>query len=259
MTVASESSRKVFRSGHAYGEIEDLLRGVERKGLCLDLPAGKGVNLEGIRRAGFEPVEADLYPGEARAKGAKNCVKMDFNRKLPFRDEVFEAVVCSEGIEHHPKQTDFIEEFARVLKPGGSLLITTPNILNFRARWSTLLNGHYTFSRAPISEVTQYWTGPDRTGGYLGHVHMVGYFALRFMLVQSGFDNLRFSTAKYSTSALLLAPLFWLPVRWSTGRLLGKYLSKHPEIRRELLRDACSPELLLGKKLIVLAQKKAAS
>ena len=44
---------RLRRPGHAYQEIEQLLRRVEQKGLCLDLPSGKGVNYEGIRAAGF--------------------------------------------------------------------------------------------------------------------------------------------------------------------------------------------------------------
>ena len=174
---------KLLRSGHAYDEIRELLRGVERKGLCLDLPAGKGVNWQGIRDAGFEPIEADLYPGRAGPADAHR-VKLDFNVRLPFRDGAFAAVLCSEGIEHHPAQGQLISEFHRVLEPGGALLITTPNTLNLRARVSTLLNGHYSFHNGPISEATQLWRAPDGPGTFVGHAHMVGFFELRFVLWQ---------------------------------------------------------------------------
>ena len=250
-----QSRSRIFRSGHAYGEIRALLAEVQRKGMCLDLPAGRGVNLPGIRDAGFEPVAADLYPEDAKTRGVWT-VKTDFNSPLPFADGSFAAVLCSEGIEHHPAQARLLQEFARVLQPAGALLITTPNVLNLRARFSTMLNGHYSFKRAPVSEVTGIW----KSGGhrpYVGHVHMLGYFELRFILMQAGFVLTEVTTAKYAISSIMLAPFLWLPVRIATTRLFRRYLRGHPEIYREICAHALSPVLLFGKKLIVLAQKAA--
>jgi dolichol-phosphate mannosyltransferase len=46
---------------------------------------------------------------------------------LPFRDAVFSAVVCSEVIEHIPKSATLFEEMNRVLAPGGTLVLGTPD------------------------------------------------------------------------------------------------------------------------------------
>ncbi len=46
--------------------------------------------------------------------------------KLPFRDAVFDTVLCNEVLEHVPEPFMVLEEAARVLKPGGVLLLTTP-------------------------------------------------------------------------------------------------------------------------------------
>ena len=245
---------RLFRAGHAYDEIRRILARVEPKGLCLDLPAGKGVNYRGIVDAGFDPVEADLFPDSAGPPDARR-VKLDFNAPLPFRDRTFAAVLCSEGIEHPPAQGQLVAEFHRILAPGGSLLITTPNVLSFRARLSTLLNGHYSPRFGPISEATQFWRAPSGTGSFVGHAHMIDYFEMRFILRQHGFELRAVSTAKYSHSSVVLAPLLWLPVRLSTARLLGRELRAHPEIRRELLRHSMSRSMLLGKKLILLAER----
>lgn len=242
---------KLFRSAHAYDDIRGLLAAHEKKGLCLDLPAGKGVNVEGIRAAGFLPIEADLSPSRESARGFP-CLKVDFNSPLPFADGCFAAMVCSEGIEHHAAQTWFLEECARVLAPGGALVITTPNILSLRARLSYLLNGNFSFRRTPISEVTQVWGK-----GYLGHVHLVSYLVLRFMLRQLGLELEQVTTAKYSFSSVLLAPFLWLPVWLSTRRLFRRTLRGHPDTLKEILGHLLSADLLFGKKLIVLAQKPA--
>jgi SAM-dependent methyltransferase len=47
---------------------------------------------------------------------------------LTFDDSSFDAILCYETIEHMPCPEDFVEELARVLKPGGLLVLTTPNI-----------------------------------------------------------------------------------------------------------------------------------
>jgi SAM-dependent methyltransferase len=47
----------------------------------------------------------------------------------PFDDSSFDAVLCYETIEHMPWPEDFVTELARLTKPGGLLVLTTPNIL----------------------------------------------------------------------------------------------------------------------------------
>jgi dolichol-phosphate mannosyltransferase len=47
--------------------------------------------------------------------------------KLPFRDGEFDQVICTEVIEHIPLSEISFEEMRRVLKPGGVLLIGTPD------------------------------------------------------------------------------------------------------------------------------------
>ncbi len=46
---------------------------------------------------------------------------------LPFRDHEFDAILCFETIEHMPEPGRFLKELARILRPGGGLLLTTPN------------------------------------------------------------------------------------------------------------------------------------
>ena len=259
MTVAKRTPApgrpRIFRTGHAHEDIAALLGEVELKGRCLDLPAGSGVNIEGIRRAGFEPLAADLYPEEAEKTGVE-CARVDFTKPLPFDDGSFAAVLCSEGIEHSAKQLELIREFARVLQPGGTLLVTTPNVLNLRARLSFLLNGHRYFAGGPVNEVTDVWSVSEDGRMYIGHVFLVSYFALRFILRTAGFERVRVTTAKYSPTALWLAPLLWLPVRVATGRLIGKLRKVgHADLAAELLDHVMSADLLFGKKLIMLAEK----
>jgi coenzyme F420 hydrogenase subunit beta len=49
--------------------------------------------------------------------------------KLPFEDGEFDAVLNFETVEHFPEPALMIDELARVAKPDGMLILTTPNVL----------------------------------------------------------------------------------------------------------------------------------
>ena len=48
-------------------------------------------------------------------------------RKLPFADDEFDLVVCFEAIEHVPEPEVVLDQLARVLRPDGLLVVSTPN------------------------------------------------------------------------------------------------------------------------------------
>ena len=167
-------------------------------------------------------------------------------------------MLCSEGSEHHAAQTDFLRELARVLRPGGTLLLTTPNVLSLGARFSSLLNGHHAHNRAPLTEVTQVWRDGKGRRPYVGHAHMVSYFVLRFMLWRVGLRIESVATARWGRNSVLLAPLLWLRVGIGTRRILRGLRDSHPDVHADILAHVLSPSLLLGKKLVLLARKDGA-
>ena len=46
--------------------------------------------------------------------------------EIPVADATFDALLCTEVLEHVPDPDQAIREFARIIKPGGSLLLTAP-------------------------------------------------------------------------------------------------------------------------------------
>jgi dolichol-phosphate mannosyltransferase len=58
-------------------------------------------------------------PGRSLVQGSMN--------QLPFADETFDAVICSEVIEHIPREEIDLTDMVRVLAPGGTLVLGTPD------------------------------------------------------------------------------------------------------------------------------------
>lgn len=54
-------------------------------------------------------------------------IKMKVPSLAPFPDESFDAVISFQVIEHVKNDSEMIKEISRVLKPGGKLIISTPN------------------------------------------------------------------------------------------------------------------------------------
>ena len=73
--------------------------------------------------------------------------------EIPFNENTFDIIVSSEVIEHVPDPYQAIEELFRVLKPGGTLVLTTPNKLWYFAIW--IAN---TFKLRPYQGLEN-WTG----------------------------------------------------------------------------------------------------
>ncbi len=70
---------------------------------------------------------------------------------FPYPDEHFSTVLCCELIEHLPGDPmHMMAEINRILKPGGHLVLTTPNIVSFRAMSALLLGYHPGFFPAYI-------------------------------------------------------------------------------------------------------------
>ncbi|HLY08064.1 MAG TPA: class I SAM-dependent methyltransferase [Planctomycetota bacterium] len=76
--------------------------------------------------------------------------------RLPF-GRVFDSVVSFETIEHLPDPGGFVAECARVLKPGGLFLVSTPNRELWSPRSPTPLQRHHVreFNRREFLEVLQ--------------------------------------------------------------------------------------------------------
>jgi SAM-dependent methyltransferase len=114
----------------AYRYAADLVRGKD----VLDAGAGEGYGSAMLAERARSVVGIDLEPDvvdHANAAYPNVTFKAADLLALPFPDESFDAVVSLQVIEHLKSPREFVTECARLLRPGGLLLIATPNRITF--------------------------------------------------------------------------------------------------------------------------------
>ncbi|MBW2268252.1 MAG: class I SAM-dependent methyltransferase [Deltaproteobacteria bacterium] len=97
-------------------------------GRTLDLGCGSGYGTAALAARRTPLVGLDRIRPDAANRGAASFVRADLHG-IPLRAESFELIVSFQVIEHLEDATRYLEAIARLLTPGGTALITTPNIL----------------------------------------------------------------------------------------------------------------------------------
>jgi SAM-dependent methyltransferase len=142
-------------------------------------------------------VSSDIALGALRqAKGRR--LLLDAARSLPLRDGVLAGIVSGELVEHIYDVRAMVGEFHRVLKPGGVLVLTTPNLATLQDRLRFLAG-------ASPRQV-------DALHPYL-HLHIRPFTAgsLRALLATCGFEVL---ALRSNYVGWQLGPGRWLEWRW---------------------------------------------
>jgi SAM-dependent methyltransferase len=214
---------------------------------------------------GFEVVSADLFAPTGEGP-ALRWVRADCNAPLPFRTGAFDAVLSREGIEHFENQAGFVRECARVLRPGGRIVITTPNVMHLSARLSAMLTGQRTMRRGLANEV-ETLRARSASRFYHGHIFLIDYFRLRYLMRLAGLGAIEVYTDRFSPSSIALAPI--VPAMYAASRgAVAAFARKARQHRRsvapsaltaEIVRHVFSPALLFGKRMIVTAVREAGS
>lgn len=114
----------------------------ESRGLLLDAGAGSGALSLELYKLGFDVIAADIN-NNFKAKEIKNSIEFllcELDLGTPFKSGAFDLVVSVEVIEHTENSWHFVRELSRVLKIGGKLYLTTPNIHSIHQRIYFLLS-----------------------------------------------------------------------------------------------------------------------
>lgn len=220
----------------------------QRKGQrVLDLPAGNGLLADALREMGHEVICGDINRERA------DYQYVDMAEPLPFAGGEFDVTICSEGIEHLVNPVRLISELTRVTRTGGTIFVTTPNVMNFYSRLQFLFTGvPYQFNPAAVPQLA-----PDGVGDR-GHVFPLSYFQLRYLFEQCGARVKQVLGDRYKRKSLLplyfaLLPLGWL---WSRFLFFHQGDSSQRERNRELFAHAFSAPLLFSRSLVLVLEKK---
>jgi len=107
-----------------YGKyVRGLEDGAPDGAAILDVGCGVGQVVQELTGWGFAARGIDVAPGEAAG-----CERYD-GRVIPFPDASFAAVGAFNVLEHVEEPVVFLDEMKRVLKPGGRMVISSPNFL----------------------------------------------------------------------------------------------------------------------------------
>jgi dolichol-phosphate mannosyltransferase len=105
---------------------------LEREERVLDVGCGSSKILEALPHA----VGLDLHfkALRFRSQTSRRLLQGDVSA-LPFKDGAFDAVICSEVVEHLPYEPRIFDELGRVLVENGILIIGTPDYGRWQWRW----------------------------------------------------------------------------------------------------------------------------
>jgi len=197
---------------------------------------GVDLLLDDVKKARQSFVDfPDLDPASPRSFGFSVATALT----LPFADDTFDKVICSEVLEHIPDYVGAVKEITRVLKPGGTLGVSVPRYWPERICWA-------------LSE--DYHNTPG------GHVRIFRESQLRGAVEAQG---LTFRTRHWAHG--LHSPYWW--IRCAVGvrdddnicvrtyhRFLAWDIVKRPLLTR-LLEKMADP--LMGKSVVMYFHKQA--
>lgn len=128
-----------------YAMIQGVIESENLHGDVLDYGAGIG-HLTGrlLSMQRFATVSAaDIMPPPTALAGRVRWIEQDLNLPLATADECFDVIVAAEVIEHLENSRLMLREMRRLLRPGGTALITTPNNESWRSIFALIARGHF--------------------------------------------------------------------------------------------------------------------
>jgi 2-polyprenyl-3-methyl-5-hydroxy-6-metoxy-1,4-benzoquinol methylase len=115
------------------------------RGTILDYGAGAGRLTDSLLEMGrFERVvAADIMPVPQALASRIEWIEQDLNLPIRSHDGVFDAIVASEVIEHLENPRAVMRDLYRMLRPGGTVIVTTPNNESWRSLLALAVRGHF--------------------------------------------------------------------------------------------------------------------
>lgn len=232
-----------------------LLRdGGKLEGDILDMGAGGGYLTRLLAQArsrksdGLFACDIDGTKFSADGVPFQQC---NVDEGLSYGDASFDAVVAIEVMEHTRSSYRVLGEVARVLRPGGTLVLSVPNVGHMLSRLSFVTKGHYHMFPSPS-------TKPENAGRLCGHVAPLPYQYWHYGLRSAGFSGITLYSDRTKRSSAALTALLWPVVKLSTALHLRALARREPPLYEEtadVVRQSNSWSALASRSLVIRATK----
>lgn len=169
----------------------------------LDLGCGRGFLLSAVHRELPDARCIGVEVSESAADGLRGTgievYVQDVTGRLPASDASIDLVVMGELIEHVVDPDACIDEIRRVLVPGGTLIVTTPNLASWLNRALLFFGVQPVFTETSTRKKYGHWLGilGERKANTQGHLKLFTLGALRELLDDLGFDVVKTEGYKF--------------------------------------------------------------
>ncbi|MCW2931815.1 MAG: ubiE/COQ5 methyltransferase family protein [Actinomycetia bacterium] len=196
--------------------LQEVLRDVASPASIVDVGCGDGMSTDVAAHAnpGHRFVGLDWSADALRQAQARGLTLVRASVEpagLPIASASADVMIMSELIEHLVDPDSVLEEAWRVLKPGGTLLLSTPNLAAWYNRGLLMLGIQPLFTEVSLRGIY------GRPGSVVaGHLRLFTSRALLGLLAARGFGDIRLSGACYHDVPAPLRPLDRAFSAWPT-------------------------------------------
>lgn len=201
----------------------------------------------------IDPASRVLATDISRATFSANevhFIEMDARNTLPIAEHSLDCVVSIEVIEHISQPYEFLDQCRRLLKPGGTLIFSTPNVGNLQSRVRNLFLGLPSLFEMPSID-------PANAGRLCGHIMPLNLAYLGYGLRRSGFSDIQLHVDQHKKSSSALYGLLW-PLMWLGRRGLTRHTRRYdPSVykeNRQILSIINSRDALTSRSLVIEAR-----
>ncbi|MDF1575359.1 MAG: class I SAM-dependent methyltransferase [Bacteroidales bacterium] len=197
----------------------------------LDVGAGEGALTQKLHDMGYRMQACDFSP-ESFKFNPVQCDEVDITLPFPYEDHSFDRVIAVEVTEHILDHENFFREVYRILKPGGKLYVSTPNILSMKSRLRFLFQG-FPYGFKPLDM---------NLHDGMQHVASLSLDQYNYLALKNGFREAEYAIdRKQNTSR-------WLRIIFSPLMFLSRILKGYSPVHNR-------KELLLGRLLFMVFRK----
>ncbi|OZI35234.1 methyltransferase type 11 [Bordetella genomosp. 1] len=219
----------------------------ERAQRVLDAPCGQGWLGHALRRRG-EPVQVEglsLWEFPLEGDGYASAREHDLETPLPAHCAEFDAVVCAEALHLVRNPGLLLEGFARAVRPGGRIIITTPNTWYLGSRLQFLLRGYHAGFRPSVGR---------QRGEYIPFFPL-SYPQLHLFFESVGLEDIRLHEVDEPKPRRWTERMLAWPARMY---LSGRQRRAQDATEQNYWADAARDQALHGRWLVMSARRRQA-